>query len=104
MGEFRVASHDPAFFVEACTMIGVCCHDLGRHDEAAEWYQKALVAPDLSIEARTALRYELASALENTGEIEQAVGLYEEILAHDPSYRDVSARLSSLVQQQRQVN
>ena len=104
MAEFRVASHDPAFFVEACTMIGVCCHDLGRHDEAAEWYQKALVAPDLSIEARTALRYELASALEKTGEIDQAVGLYEEILAHDPSYRDVSARLSSLAQQQRQIN
>jgi len=104
IGEFTVASHDPAFFVEACTMIGVCCNDLGRHSEAAEWYQKALVAPELSTEARTALRYELASALEKTGEIDQALGLFEEIRAHDPSYRDVTERLSSLAQQQRQIN
>jgi pilus assembly protein FimV len=104
IGEFTVASHDPGFFVEACTMIGVCCNDLGRHGEAAEWYQKALVAPDLSVEARTALRYELASSFERTGDIAQAVNLFEEILAHDPSYRDVSTRLSSLAQQQRQVN
>jgi tetratricopeptide (TPR) repeat protein len=104
IGEFQVASHDPAFFVEACSMIGVCANELGRHHDAAAWYQKALVAPDLSIEARTALRYELASALEKTGEIDQAVGLFEEIQSHDPAYRDVGARLASLSQQQRQIN
>ncbi len=102
--EFQVASHDPAFFVEACSMIGVCANDLGRFDEAAGWYQKALVAPDLSSDARTALRYELALAFEKTGELKQAAGLYEGIKNHDPAYRDVSARLAALSQQQRQVN
>ncbi|TFG40382.1 MAG: tetratricopeptide repeat protein [Candidatus Aminicenantes bacterium] len=102
--EFQISSHDPAFFVEACSMIGVCASDLGRFDEAAEWYQKALVAPDLSADARTALRYELALAFENSGEIEQAAGLFEDIRNHDPAYRDVSNRLAVLSQQQRQVN
>lgn len=103
IGEFKVASHDPAFFVEACSMIGVCATELGRFEEAAEWYQKALVAPDLSADARTALRYELASALEQTGEVKQAEGLFQEIYSSDPAYRDVGDRLASL-SQQRQVN
>jgi tetratricopeptide (TPR) repeat protein len=104
IAEFKVASHDPAFFVEACSMIGVCANDLGRFDEAASWYQKALVAPDLSPDARTALRYELALAFEKNGEIDQAAGLFEDIHANDPAYRDVSARLAALSQQQRQIN
>jgi tetratricopeptide (TPR) repeat protein len=103
INEFRVASHDQTYFVEACTMIGVCSIELGRHAEAAEWYQKALVAPELSVDARTALRYELASAFEQTGEVDQALGLFEQIHEHDPSFRDVSDRLSALTQQ-RQVN
>ena len=103
ISEFQIASHDPAFFVEACSMIGVCANELNRHDEAAEWYQKALVAPDLSTDARTALRYELASAFEKAGKIEEAVDLFEEIRSVDPAYRDVSGHLAALIQQ-RQVN
>jgi tetratricopeptide (TPR) repeat protein len=104
INEFQVASHDQAFFVEACSMIGVCATELGRFDEAAGWYQKALVAPDLTTDARTALRYELALALEQTGELDQAVELFEEIRNHDPAYRDVGARLAALSEQQRQIN
>jgi len=103
IGEFQIASHDPGYFVEACSMIGVCANELGKHVDAAEWYQKALVAPDLSSDARTALRYELAFSFEMTGEIEQAVGLFTDIQRIDPAYRDVSARLAALTQQ-RQVN
>jgi len=101
--EFKVASHDPEFFVEACSMIGVCATELEQYEEATAWYQKALVAPNLSTDARTALRYELALAFERTGEIQQALGLFEEIQTHDPAYRDVGARLAALTQR-RQVN
>ncbi|MGD8440707.1 MAG: tetratricopeptide repeat protein [Holophagae bacterium] len=104
IGEFQVAAHDPEFFVEACSMIGVCANEVGNHAEAAEWYQKALVAPDLSPDARAALRYELALAFEKTGDLEQAAGLFEQIAASDPGYRDVAARLASLSEQQRQIN
>ncbi len=103
IGEFQIASHDPDYFVEACSMIGVCANELGKHVDAAEWYQKALVAPDLSSDARTALRYELAFSFEMTGEIDQAVGLFADIQRIDPAYSDVSARLAALTQQ-RQVN
>ncbi|MEX1312278.1 MAG: tetratricopeptide repeat protein, partial [Candidatus Sulfomarinibacteraceae bacterium] len=104
INEFQVASHDQAYFVEACSMIGVCATELGKFDDAAGWYQKALVAPDLTADARTALRYELALALEHTGELDQALELFEEIRSHDPAYRDVGARLAALSEQQRQIN
>jgi len=101
--EFQVASRDPSFFVESCSMIGVCYKDQGLWSEAADWYQKALVAPDITSDARIALRYDLALAYENAGELEQAISLYEEIAAADPTHRDVTERLSAL-RQQRQAN
>ncbi len=101
--EFQVASRDAAFFVESCSMIGVCYRDQGLWTEAADWYQKALVAPGLTADARIALRYDLAVAQENSGELDQAAELYQEIVGADPSYRDAARRLDTL-SQQRQAN
>jgi tetratricopeptide (TPR) repeat protein len=101
--EFQVASRDTAYFVESCSNIGVCYQEQGMWSEAAEWYQKALVAPDISAEARQGLRYDLASAYQSAGDVDQAAGIFEEIAANNPSYRDVADRLSSL-SQQRQAN
>jgi pilus assembly protein FimV len=101
--EFQVASRDTAFFVESCSNIGVCYQEQGMWTEAVEWYQKALVAPDIAAEARVGLRYDLAAAYQSAGDVDQAADIFEEIAATDPSYRDVSDRLSSL-SQQRQAN
>jgi tetratricopeptide (TPR) repeat protein len=101
--EFQVASRDTAYFVESCSNIGVCYQEQGMWSEAAEWYQKALVAPDITPEARLGLRYDLASAYQSAGDVEQAAGIFEEIVASDSSYRDSADRLASL-SQQRQAN
>jgi tetratricopeptide (TPR) repeat protein len=94
--EFQVASRDPQFFVEACSMIGMCYMEQGMWSQAAEWYQKALAAPDLNEETQLALRYDLAASLESAGDVERAVDLYQEVVAQSPDYRDVSVRLESL--------
>ncbi len=101
--EFQIASRDKKLFVESCSIIGVCYQEQGMWSEAASWYQKALVAPDISEDARLGLRYDLAVAYEAAGDSEQAYGILAEILAVNPAYRDVSDRLSSL-SEQRQVN
>jgi tetratricopeptide (TPR) repeat protein len=101
--EFQVASRDPGYYVESCSIIGVCYQEQGMWSEAAEWYQKALVDPELNEEARRGLRYDLASTYEALGEMEQAFGIFEELVASDPEYRDVSERLSAL-SQHRQAN
>jgi len=101
--EFQVASRDTAYFVESCSNIGVCYQEQGMWSEATEWYQKALVAPDITPEARVGLRYDLAAAYQSAGDVEQAVGIFEEIVAGNSSYRDVADRLANL-SQQRQAN
>jgi tetratricopeptide (TPR) repeat protein len=101
--EFQVASRDTAYFVESCSNIGVCYQEQGMWSEATEWFQKALVAPDISPEARVGLRYDLAAAYQSAGDVDQAVGIFEEIAAGNSSYRDVANRLANL-SQQRQAN
>ena len=101
--EFQVSSRDPAYFVESCSIIGMCYQEQGMWSEAVEWYQKALVASDISEDARLGLRYDLAVAYEGAGDVDQAVGLFEEICSSAASYRDVADRLASL-SQQRQAN
>jgi tetratricopeptide (TPR) repeat protein len=97
--EFQVSSRDGELFVESCSMIGVCYMEQGMWSNAAEWYQKALEAPDLSVEAQLALRYDLASSLESAGDLEGAMGCFEEVVAVNPGYRDVSDRLDQLAEQ-----
>jgi pilus assembly protein FimV len=101
--EFQVASRDPAYFVESCSIIGVCYQEQGMWSEAVSWFQKALVAPDITDDARLGLRYDLAVAYEGAGDVDQAVGLLEEISMSAATYRDVADRLANL-SQQRQVN
>jgi len=98
--EFQVASRDTAYFVESCSNIGVCYQEQGMWSEATEWYQKALVAPDITPEARVGLRYDLAAAYQSAGDVEQAVGIFEEIVASGATYRDVADRLAVLSEQQ----
>ncbi len=96
--EFQVSARNPDLFVECCSMVGVCYMEQGMWSQAAEWYQKALGAPDLTPEAQLALRYDLAASLESAGDVERALGLYQEVVALNPAYRDVSSRLDDLSQ------
>ncbi|MCD4751412.1 MAG: tetratricopeptide repeat protein [Thermoanaerobaculales bacterium] len=98
--EFQIASRDSSFFVECCSMIGVCYVEQGMWDQAAPWYGKALAAPDLSPESMIALKYDLADVLEGSGDYGGAVELFEEILAINPAFRNVSVRLTDLGSQQ----
>ena len=94
--EFQISSRNPEFFVESCSMIGVCYVEQGLWEQAASWYEKALEMPGLPPDSTTALKYDLATTLENGGEAMRAVEVFEDILAIDPAFRDVSARLEVL--------
>ncbi len=101
--EFQVSSRDPKLFIECCSMIGVCYVEQGMWGQAAEWYERALAIPDISEDARMALRYDLAAVFESSGEPERALDIFEDIAAANPTYRDVTSRLSGL-SAHRQVN
>ena len=99
--EFQIASRDPGYFVECCSMIGVCYVEQGIPTSAVDWFERALQAPSLEPEPRMALRYDLASALELAGDVGRAYGVLEEIESERAGFRDVQERLSSLSQRRR---
>ena len=101
--EFQVSSRDKSLFVESCSIIGVCYQEQGMWSEAADWYQKALVAPDISEDARLGLRYDLAAAYEGSGDVGQALEIFEEIAASNAGYRDIDEKMANL-SQHRQAN
>lgn len=101
--EFQVASRDAVFFVECCSMIGVCYVEQGLWDQAASWYSKALDAPELSQASVLALTYDLANAVEGGGNVERALELFNQIHRIDPSFRDTTHRIN-LLTSQRQAN
>jgi len=96
IGEFQLASKSPQLFVECASMIAACYVDRGLPDAAAEWYLRALAAPDVAPEAEVGLRYELARSQEVAGNTAAALGHYAQVLAINPGFRDVVDRVSRL--------
>ncbi len=96
IGEFQLAVKSPALYLEAVSMIGACYVDKGLPDEAAGWYAKGLEAPNLPAEVEVGLHYELGRALEAAGRTASALAHYAEVLARNPSFRDVVARVERL--------
>ncbi len=96
IGEFQLAVKSPALYLEAVSMIGACYVEKGLHDEAAGWYAKGLEAPDLPAEVEVGLHYELGRALEAGGSTASALTHYAEVLARNPTFRDVVSRVERL--------
>jgi lipopolysaccharide biosynthesis regulator YciM len=63
---------------------------------AVKWFEKGLQAPGRSEEEYQALRYDLASALEQAGEVDRAGELFTELYGQDSQFRDVADRVKRL--------
>lgn len=96
IGEFQLAVKSPALYLEAVSMIAACYVDKGLYDEAAGWYAKGLETPELPAEVEVGLHYELGRALEAGGSTASALAHYAEVLARNPSFRDVVSRVERL--------
>jgi tetratricopeptide (TPR) repeat protein len=82
--------------IQAYTWLAQCFLDKGVPEVAARWYEKALKLPALDQETRTALHYELASALEMAGRRPEALNHFLEVYSANIDYRDVSERIKAL--------
>ncbi len=96
IGEFQLSAKSSDYLVESASMIGACYIEKGLPEQGAEWYQRALTAPVVPPEADLGLRYELGRAHELAGNTTAALGCFSEVLAINPAFRDVVARVSKL--------
>ena len=87
-------------FLQCCNMLGHCFVQKGMPEASVIWFRKGLLSPGHSEDEYQALRYELASAYEQLGDLKQAREFYTEVYGVDVSYREVAEKLSQLRNQE----
>jgi hypothetical protein len=69
-------------------------------EQAIAWFERAAEAPPTSVEDGRGLLYDLADALESSGDVSRALAIYLELHAEAGNYRDVSDRVDRLAKVQ----
>lgn len=82
--------------MQTYTWLAQCFLDKGVPEAAIRWYQKALTAPGIDEDTRTALHYEVASAYETAGDKASALKHFMEVYGRNIDYRDVAERIKPL--------
>lgn len=83
-------------YLQCCNMLGHCFIRKDMPRAAILWFRKGLDAPGHSEEEYLALRYELASAYEQLGDISRAIDVFTEVYGVNVAYRGVAERLKEL--------
>jgi tetratricopeptide (TPR) repeat protein len=83
-------------YLQCCNLLGHCFMQQSLPRAAALWFRKGLAAPGHSEEEYQALRYELATAYEQMGDIDRAIDTFQEVYGIDVSYRGVTDKLKEL--------
>ena len=83
-------------YLQCCNLLGHCFLEKGVPQLAINWFNKGLNAPSATEDQRQALRFDLAAAHEQAGELNRAMDLFTEIYGVNVSYRGVNERLRSL--------
>jgi tetratricopeptide (TPR) repeat protein len=102
--EFEVAARDPKRECNCQAMIGMMHRERGDLDRAAEAYVRGLSAPHKTVAQEISLYYELGSIYEQKDDVDEAIYYYQRITRRDPTYRDVSQRLASLLPRSRRFS
>jgi tetratricopeptide (TPR) repeat protein len=93
---FETASRSPRHRFQASTYLGRIYREKDQMKKAIEWFERATQAPAPTAEDGHMLLYELADALEATGEVDRALAVCMELQADAGDFRDVKARVSRL--------
>ena len=100
--EFQVAAglvrpgDGTARYLQCCNMLGHCFLQKGLPRLAVMWFKKGLNSPGRSEDEYQALRYDLGSAYEEMGNIDQAIDVFSEVYGVNISYRGVAEKLQQL--------
>ncbi len=93
---FQLALKDPKQKVKARKAIGDCFVEKELYDMAIQQYSDAIAEVEKSSTLYQEIKYDMAVACENNGDDQEALNHYQEIMASDISYRDISDRVTRL--------
>lgn len=92
-----VTPHDgTSRYLQCCNMLGHCFMKKNMMPLAIMWFKKGLAAPGHTEDEYQALRYELATAYERMGDLNQAIDVFTEVYGVNVSYRGVSRKIEEL--------
>jgi len=94
--EFQTAQHDPGFFNQASTMIGICYMQSGQYPLAIDSFSAALMKTDPSDETAWSIKYDLALAYEQKGDVQEAYRILSEVQKWNAGFREVAAKVGQL--------
>ncbi|MHC4750795.1 MAG: tetratricopeptide repeat protein [Planctomycetota bacterium] len=94
---FQEAQKDPRRKIAAMSQIGFCFFMKGWLSDAIDVFTKAIDSYEIKDDAvGKELRYNLARAYEQQGDIQKALEIYRKIAQSDFAYKDVSQRVDKL--------
>ena len=93
---FEIASRSPRHRFQASVCVARIYRERDQIPEAIEWFERATQGPATTADDGFELLYELADALEATGETARALAVCLELLADAADFRDVKARVQRL--------
>jgi tetratricopeptide (TPR) repeat protein len=96
IGEFQLASKDPARSVECCSMLGLCFLEKGMPQLAIKWYRKGLEAGTIRELETVGLLYDLGCVYQSTGDVDLAYRTFLEVYGLNTNYRDIVHRVRDL--------
>jgi tetratricopeptide (TPR) repeat protein len=96
VAEFQLAAKDEGRLLECASMLGICFIEKGMPKLAVKWFEKGLQAQGRTEAEYLGLQYDLASALEASGENARALEIFTEIYGQDAGFRDVADKVRQL--------
>ncbi|HUK56190.1 MAG TPA: AAA family ATPase [Nitrospiria bacterium] len=95
---FEKAAEDPAYWMKASFLAGLCHREAGRSDEALKLFRRAL--SDYSAPGREVIRvrYEMGCVLEEQGKIEEALDCFQRVRFMERGFGDVADRIERLTE------
>jgi tetratricopeptide (TPR) repeat protein len=102
IAEFQLAAKGEGRLLECASMLGICFVEKGMPKLAVKWFEKGLAMPGRTDDEYICIRYDLADALEQAEELEEALARFEEVYGQDSKFRDVAERIRRLRQRMRQ--
>ena len=98
IAEFRVATASPARRCIGELMLGICHIEKGDPATAIEHFREGLQASQRTEHEELGLYFEIGNAYELLGDIGEALYYLQKVEKHDPSFRNVRARVQSIQQ------
>ena len=90
----------PRLRFQAATLLARIYRDRDAFPQAIEWFERAAEAPAPTANEAHLLLYELADALESSGEVARALAICLELQADAGEFKDVATRIDRLAKVQ----